>query len=92
MTGQIDAQLTLVDLPAVTPRASWLPPDWTLAPGRAAERCDCCGHTRDAVMPRLHAPGGQSWPLIGNHSAAQIKEMALAVIAAHNTPEYTTPL
>lgn len=63
---------------------SWVPEGWTYVPSEPESRCDVCGQTKPALAGRLRREAdGREWPLIGNNSKKQEREMVETIISAH---------
>lgn len=63
---------------------SWVPEGWVYFPSEPESHCEVCGHTKPALAGRLRREvDGREWPLIGNRSAKQDREMVEAIVAGN---------
>lgn len=60
-----------------------LPEGWIYKPRKLPKMCKHCHHIQPEVAGELQSPSGRIWPLVGNNSAAQEREMVKAIVEAH---------
>jgi len=64
-----------------------LPPGWKYTVSVPARSCSACGHTEPEKPGVLRDNKGREWPLVGNKTLAQERDMVHAIIAANVTAE-----